>query len=232
MIVAIQQPNYLPWGGYFYKLMKADLFIFLDDVQFSKNSFINRTYLISNKKKVWLTAPVTFNLGDKINQVKFVQQDWPHRHLSKIKNSYTNAPFFKENWKSLENLFYSLKNNNMSEVNKKIILTLASWLEIKISYMDSSSFINTNGYKSENRLIQIIKKCKCDTYLSGLGAKKYQDENKFHKEKIKLVYSDFSNIETKYKNYGKIFEKGTSIIDLIFYLGRRNTINYLKGVLN
>ena len=86
MIVSIHQPNYLPWGGYFFKIINSDLFIFLDDVQFSKNSFINRTKVTHNNEYTWLSIPIKFNLGESILQVKLAQEDWQLRHLSKIQN--------------------------------------------------------------------------------------------------------------------------------------------------
>tara|TARA_X000000950_G_C13918380_1_gene662083 strand:- start:1127 stop:1825 length:699 start_codon:yes stop_codon:yes gene_type:complete len=229
MIISIHQPNYAPWGGYFYKLFMSDLFIFLNDVQFSKNSFINRTKVCSVTENSWLTIPVKFNLGDKINNVRIAQIDWQDRHLSKINNLYRKSPYFFENWTDIELLFRSLQDDNLADINKKIILTISSWLEIKFSYKDSSSFTNLQGLKAEERLIDIIKKCKCDQYLSGLGAKKYQDEKKFIASKIKLLYSDFSYIEQKSKNNLKNINFGTSILDLIFNLGRQDTIKYIKG---
>ena len=105
MIIAMHQPNYLPWGGYFYKLLASDYFIFLDDDQYSKNKYVNRTQIIYDQKYSWLTIPVNFKLGETINEVKFAQPDWGQRHLSKIKNAYQKAPYFYENWDDLYKLY-------------------------------------------------------------------------------------------------------------------------------
>ena len=175
-----------------------------------------------------MTIPVNFNLGDKINDVRVAQLDWKDRHLSKIKNFYTNSAYFSENWYDVECLFQSLNDKSLSAINKKIILTIASWLEIKVSYKDSSSFSNKKKLKAEERLIDIIKRCKCNKYLSGIGAKKYQNKKKFDAEKIKLIYSDYLNIEQKSK---KNINLEASILDLIFNFGRENTVKYIQGAL-
>lgn len=228
MIIAIHQPNYSPWAGYFYKLVKADLFIFLNDVQFSKNSFTNRTKVFNGHEYSWLTIPVKFNLGDRINQIKIAQEDWQQRHLSKIKNIYNKEPFFKENWQDIETLFNSLKQLSLYEVNKKIVLTIATWLNIKLSYKESSSLPNKEGLKSEDRLIDIIRQCNSKIYLSGAGAKQYQDIKKFNLAGVKLIYSDFLKVEKQNISKLKNVKPGTSIIELIFKLGRENTIKYLS----
>ena len=228
MILSVHQPNYIPWGGYFYKLFCSDLFIFFDDVQFSKNSFTNRVQVTTKKKVSWLTMPVKYSFGDNINQVKLAQEDWQVRHLSTIKNIYSRTPYFKENWKDCENLFRFLTNTNLNYVNKKIILTIAKWLDIKINYKCSSDIDNKKNLKAEDRLIDIIKQCGATKYLSGTGAKKYQNEDKFKLEKIKIIYSDYFSIENKILESNKHIQAGTSILDLIFNLGRERTIDYLN----
>ena len=228
MIVSIHQPNYIPWGGYFYKLIKSDYFIFLDDAQFSKNSFINRTKVSYKNQYSWLSVPVNFSFGENINQVKLAQADWQFRHLSKIKNIYSETPYFQENWKDCEKLFESLTHINFHEANKKIILTIAKWLDISVAYKDASSFENKKDLKAEARLIDIIKQCGGTKYLSGIGAKKYQNENEFKLEKIKVIYSEYLNIEKKILENYKNIQAGTSVLDLIFHLGRKSIINYLN----
>ena len=227
MKVAIHQPNYVPWCGYCYKLIQADLFVFLDDVQFTKNSYINRTKITSNKKSLWLSIPVKFKLGDGIKNVQLAQEDWIGRHLSKLKNVYKDSLYYKENWMELERLYLSLKGMTLLEINKKIILTLISWLDINIRIESSSNFPNSINLKAEDRLIDIIKRFNSRIYFSGVGAKKYQNEKKFQKEKIKVIYSDFKIIERRYLAEYKILESGTSILDLIFFLGRKKTISIL-----
>ena len=117
--------------------------------------------------------------------------------------------------KDCENLFRFLTNTNLNYVNKKIILTIAKWLDMKINYKCSSDIDNKKNLKAEDRLIDIIKQCGATKYLSGTGAKKYQNEDKFKLEKIKMFEYCSAKIEIlsnqlcinidKYTNVGKFF---------------------------
>ncbi|PIR50149.1 hypothetical protein COU79_01025, partial [Candidatus Peregrinibacteria bacterium CG10_big_fil_rev_8_21_14_0_10_54_7] len=84
MIAAIHQPNYLPWSGYFHKMVKADVFVFLDNVQFTKNSYQNRAKIKGLRGEQWLTVPVktSGSFGEMTNRIKVDNsQNWREKHL-------------------------------------------------------------------------------------------------------------------------------------------------------
>ena len=83
--IGIHQPNYFPWVGYFHKIARVKKFIFLDNVQYSKGSYINRVQLLLNDEVRWLTVPCKPKLGTEINEVRVVCNDWQEQHLNKIK---------------------------------------------------------------------------------------------------------------------------------------------------
>ena len=227
MLIAIHQPNYFPWTGYFYKIMKAEYFIFLDDAQYTKNSFINRTNIIDNKKKVWMSIPVKNKFRYKINQTMVADREWKKKHLSKIKNSYKESIFFKELWIRVNDLLESIKSNYISDINKEIIIAISSWLNFETKFYNSSSLEINNDLKSEERLIEIIKYFKCNSYLSGQGGKKYQDEKKFSFKEINLLYSTPLNMP--YKQNTSNFITGLSILDPLFNLGLESTLKYINN---
>ena len=74
MIISIHQPNFLPWLGYFYKIAASDMFIVLDDVQYTKNSYINRSQIKTPQGCLWLTVPVHASLSNKIIEVRIFQK--------------------------------------------------------------------------------------------------------------------------------------------------------------
>src|SRR3546814_3690829 len=88
MIVAIHQPNYLPWLGYFHKIARADVFVFLDDVQFSKNGYTNRVRILGDGAARWLTIPAAVHLGDPIGAVRPARPDWcrSEEHTSELQS--------------------------------------------------------------------------------------------------------------------------------------------------
>ena len=106
MIISIHQPNYFPWPGYFFKILKSDIFVFLDDVQYSNNSFTCRTNILENKNKSWLSVPIKKKMGQKINQILIADLEWKMKHLSKIKNCYLKTEHFSFLWDKI-NLIYN-----------------------------------------------------------------------------------------------------------------------------
>ena len=95
MVIAIHQPNYFPWPGYFFKILKSDIFVFLDDVQYSNNSFTCRTNILENKNKSWLSVPIKKKMGQNINQILIADLEWKMKHLSKIKTVILKLNIFQ-----------------------------------------------------------------------------------------------------------------------------------------
>lgn len=210
MILAGHQPNYLPWIGFFHKMKCSDIFVILDDVQYIKNSFINRTRILGVNGLINLTVPVNFHSRQKITEVAISEKFSPKNHLESIRHAYgktPNYPLFKAN-------LHSIYNNNFSklfELNMELIFLIRNILGIssKIVYKSDKRIL---GRKSE-MLINLCKEYGADTYLSGQGAKKYIDEELFTKNKIKVIFHDFYHPE--YPQRGKEFVAGLSIIDFI-----------------
>ncbi|MBV69258.1 MAG: hypothetical protein CMJ08_05610 [Pelagibacterales bacterium] len=226
MKIAIHQPNFFPWSGYFYKIYLSDTFIFLDDVQYSKNSFTNRVNIISDKKSTWLTVPVKSKLGTKINDIKIADSLWKKKHLSKLVNAYKSSDFFYEVYAKICDLFEEISFMKLAEVNQFIILRIANWLKLEKNFHKSSELEINKSFKGDDRLIEIIKYFNCEIYYSGIGAKKYQDIEKFANSGIELKYLNYR--EKQYSQMSTKFIGGTSILDLLFNLGIKKTIEYCK----
>ena len=95
MIVSIHQPQYFPWLPYYSKILKSDLFVFLDDVQYQKNGLHNRNELKNSNGRFWLTVPVSVSLGDKLFEVKIINYGWRNKHIKSITMNYSKAINFK-----------------------------------------------------------------------------------------------------------------------------------------
>lgn len=214
--VAIHQPNYLPWLGYFYKIKQADHFVFLDDVQYSKGSYVNRVQISSPSGPKWLTVPVTFHFGDLITQVEISKASWTSSHLDLLRNTYKNAQFFRQVWQEIEEMYQAVAGKQMHEGNMFFIRSIASKLGLDAQFHVSSAF--GIDEKSDERLVSIVKAISpTGTYLSGKGGLKYQDETKFTEAGLQLRYLNFNH--PRY-NQGKVdFDAGLSVLDALFHLG-------------
>src|SRR5450631_1867991 len=101
MIVAIHQPAYLPWLGYFDRIAASDLFIFLDTVQFERNSFTNRNRIKTASGPIWLTVPVRLrgHMEKILNEIEIDNtKGWKKKHLRAVEQNYHRAPMFAKNF--------------------------------------------------------------------------------------------------------------------------------------
>ncbi|MDR1012256.1 MAG: WbqC family protein [Coxiellaceae bacterium] len=213
IICAIHQPNFFPWLGYFDKIKKADIFVFLDNVQNQKTggSWVNRVKLNCFGKTKWYTCPIRHYPGVvSINDVEFADSGWSTSLISVLENYYKKY----SNCSSVLDLILKLIRKKdycyIADLNKDIILYFANFLGC------SARFISKKDLEIESHsvsmLIDICKTVGADTYLCGGGASDYQDDRLFSEAGINLIYQNFS--PTLYGDPKK-FLPGLSIIDYL-----------------
>lgn len=211
MILAAHQPNYLPWLGYFSKMKNSDIFVILDDVQYIRRSYINRTRILGPNGDFYLSVPVKLNSRQKISEVTIDESFVIKNHFESIRHAYARAPNFtlyKDNLLSI----YSKKYINLIEINMDLINFIKTILNIdtRIAYLSDTGIL---ANKSE-LMVSLCKHFGADTYLSGQGAKVYMEEDLFLKNQIKVIYHDFEH--PVYPQRKKKFIQGLSAIDFIF----------------
>lgn len=216
MIVGIHQPNYIPWIGYFYKICKSDIFIFLDDVQFEKNSYADRNSIKTPQGECYLKVPVkTKGLHTKYKEVKINDSlKWRDKHLKTIEMNYKKTKYYEEVMKFIRDKY---KNDeiNLSEFNIRFISEIVRKLEFNTTLLKASD-LNVQG-KSTERLKNLILSVDGNCYLSGKGGEKYQEEEIFTRNGIQLLYTDFKH--PLYPQLWGSFRSNLSIIDLLFNCG-------------
>ncbi|MBF0187430.1 MAG: WbqC family protein [Magnetococcales bacterium] len=225
--VAIHQPNYLPWLGYFHKMAEADHFIFLDDVQYSKNSYTNRVQIEKGEGNRWLTLPVTHRFGQSIAQVSPAKSTWARSHHDLLFNTYRQAPFFKEVMPLLKEQLFSLPEDSLARINQTLILFIAELLALECR-IHVSSELKVEAESADQRLILLTKRLVPENgvYLSGKGGANYQSEEAFAQAGIRLHYLDFTH--PVYPQGGEIFQPGRSILDALFHLGVEGVRSLLR----
>lgn len=230
MIVAIHQPNYLPWLGYFYKVANCDTFVLLDNVQYVKNGFMNRNMIKTPQGAIWLTVGVLTKdrFGQLIKEVEINNAMlFASSHEKSIYRNYSKAPYFKK-YKTLFEDIYHRKWERLVDLNEALIKALCQILCITGVKFVRASELNTTGHSTE-LLIEICKAVSADTYLAGPSGKKYMDEGLFEREGIGLRYSDFEH--PTYRQLWGDFIPNMSIIDLIFNEGERS-LDILTGAVS
>ena len=225
-IVAIHQPNYLPWLGYFHKISQCDCFVFHDNVELSKSSPTRRVPIRAHRNstsKNWLTVPLKYNSDFSLIKDLFIDHNtsWPQKHLNKIKTVYAKYPYFDENIDFITSLFSEMgQYKGLAGLNMFLILKLMNHLNINTPTIRSSK-LPVFGRKSSYN-IALVKKLGGSIYLSGKGAKKYQSKTEFEQAGIILKYNEpLFNLIPGY-------EIGNSIIESIFAIGTPNLRQYFK----
>jgi len=227
MVIAVHQPQYIPWLGYFHKIAQCDTFVILDNVQYKTREFQNRNRIRTDKGWMWLSVPVVTKDGCRIRMAD-VEIDnimpWQRKHLGSIKTSYATAPYFKEYYGFFEDTFRRqwLK---LSDLNVHITRFVMDKLSITTPIVFESE-LNVITPKTQ-RIIDICKKMNADIYLSGVGAKEYLEESLFPEQRITLYYQHFDHPE--YKQCFEPFMPYMSIIDLLFNCGPQSRDLLLKG---
>jgi hypothetical protein len=225
--VTILQSNYLPWKGYFDIINMVDLFIFYEDIQYTKNDWRNRNKIKTHKGLEWLTVPCGNNIKRLVCEVELKDHASQKKHCKTILNNYQKAEYFIE-YKQFFEDFY-LKHNwvNLSEMNQYLIKHIAhEFLGMATEFVDSREYKLQNSQKSE-RVLELLKKSGATEYVSGPAAKSYLDPEEFRRRGINLVWMDYSG----YKEYNQLyppFVHDVSIIDLLMNEGP-NARNFLKS---
>lgn len=215
--VAILQSNYLPWKGYFDIIHEADLFIFYDDIQFTKNDWRNRNKIKTSSGPAWLTIPVGGDLNQLISEVTFQDLRWPKKHWKSICQYYSRAPHFKRYQDFLEEVYLKRQWTHLSELNQYLIRHIAGeFLGIKTEFRDSKEF-EVQG-KNQERLLDLLKQTGANSYISGPSAKNYIDEKEFEKAGIRLSYISYDGYP-EYPQFFPPFSHQVSILDLLFQVG-------------
>jgi hypothetical protein len=213
--ISIHQPNYLPWLGYFYKISQTDVFVFLDDVQFSNEGMHNYHYIKTSNGPFRLKIPVFQTLGDKICEVKVKNElNWREKHLRLLEENYQNADYFEQVYSDFKGLLDE-GLQYLSALNTSIIKFICNKLGIKTTFINSSD-LNVISNR-EAKIIDICNVLNCEIYYSGPGARAYQNEEHFLSRGVQLKYSDYKVFQYKQQFPG--FQSNVSIIDFLMNCG-------------
>ncbi|UCG25580.1 MAG: WbqC family protein [Chloroflexota bacterium] len=219
MIVAVHQPNYLPWIGYFHKMAHSDVFVLLDTVQFPRGTSVaNRNRIKTAQGVLQLTMPVSIPKGrqGKVSyaEVRTAANGWQRKHLKSIQMAYSKAPYFGAHFDEIDALLH--QSNSLLEINLAMIRYCAEALNIHTQTLLLSQLSLNSGAKSE-LIVNICRELGASQYLSGQGARKYNDPAMFSAAGVDLIYQDFTC--PVYPQLHGEFVPNLSVVDLLFNCG-------------
>jgi hypothetical protein len=185
--VAIHQPHYLPWLGYLAKWAAADVFVFLDTVQYERNGWQNRNRIKTPAGPRWLTAPVHARLGTPITEVTLdAAHPWRARHLRVIEDAYAGAPHLAHHGEALSR-FYAGDWSRLAPLAVASGEWLARAAGVRVPFHLASDLGVTATHATE-RLVALCRAVGADTYLAGRDGARYMDISRFEKAGIQVLY--------------------------------------------
>ncbi|MCC2606121.1 WbqC family protein [Planctobacterium marinum] len=216
-VVSIVQSNYLPWKGYFDIIAASDVFVFMDNVQYTNRDWRNRNKIKTSNGMQWLTVPCGSNVSRLICEVEISDKQWQKKHFNSIYHAYSKAPYFGRYVEFLKTVYFEKSWRNLSDLNQYLTKTIArEFLSIETKLTDSGRFSNNLG--SSQRLLEIVKANGGQVYLSGPAAKDYLDVSMFQRAGVEVQWMDYSNYPLYPQLHGE-FQHQVTILDLLFHCG-------------
>lgn len=215
MRAVVLQSNYLPWKGYFDLIQCADVFVYYDEVQYTKNDWRNRNRICSKNGIHWLTIPIDHEaVKQKISEVRLVDSRWQQTHFKSLSHTYRPAPFFRQIEPWLDDVYRAHTWTRLSEVNRYCTESIARMLGITTQFLDSKDFL-LEGNQVE-RLVRLLQQIGATEYLTGPSARAYLADNEaaFERAGIRLLFKSYDG----YPGYPQLhlpFEPKVSIIDVL-----------------
>lgn len=213
--VVISQPMYFPWPGFFEQMMLADVYIWLDDVQFSKGSFTNRIQVNIHRHRKWMTIPLKDKGAWKtIAELRPAGDAWIASHREMLRQSLSGLAARAD---ALELFDKATGETSLANCLIQSAMLPASFIGVAPEKTKRSSEMNVSG-TSWQRVLDLVKAVGGTAYVTGHGAARYMDHEAFERESIAVEYMDYS--KTPWGNEDNFVSPYVTILDLIATEGK------------
>lgn len=215
MIIGIQQPEHLPWLGFFNKMAQVDQFVLLEHVQYKKRYFENRNRIRSAEGAQWLTVPVQTKgrYTQWINKVEIdAKQAWHHKYLASLDRAYARAPHYAERSAGLCECVAG-EWTHLAALNTELIRLLARLCGVDTPLKPSSQ-LDTGEHRGSELILDICRQLEADAYLSGPNGRNYLDLGAFAANGIEVIFHDYHH--PKYPQLYEPFVSHLSTVDALF----------------
>ena len=226
MTLSVSQPTLYPWIGYFNMIKNCDVFVFLDNVKFKKQTWHMRNRLKSGSKidelEMWVHVPTNLNKTNTLIKDVLIDnnQDWIKKHLDIFQynygKKYQNIEFLTE--------LYQTDWDKIADFNIEFITKCCQYLEIETKLVRASE-LNVKGKKS-HLVLDICKELGADILMANSGSESYLEKDKaiFDNENVAISYHNYKHLE--YNQNGELFLKDLSVLDLLFS-EQKNSKNFI-----
>lgn len=227
MTIAIMQPYFFPYLGYWQMFHAVDKFVILDDVNYIKRGYINSNAILIDGRANKFTIPLEKASQNKlINESKLVEDTfWKNQLLRKVEMAYKKSPCFSEFFPVFKEIV-QYDETDLVKYLKNSFVRVKEYLGLDTEILVSSEIEKDNSLKAEERIIEICKCLKTDVYINAIGGQALYHREHFEKNHMELKFIKMG--EHEYKQYSDPFVPNLSFIDVLFF----NDKDAVKQLLN
>lgn len=217
MKIAIMQPYFFPYIGYFQLLNAVDEFIVYDKIKFTKKGWINRNKILVNSQSEYITLPLKKDSDFLPINERYLAESWltdRKKLLNKIKEAYHKAPYFDQVYELISSCLH-FPDDNLFKIIFNSLVQIKKFLKIETPFVISSTIPLNDSLKAEAMVLQICKERKTNIYINPIGGLDLYDSNNFKKEGIDLFF--LKTDEISYRQFDQEFIPSLSIIDIMMF---------------
>jgi hypothetical protein len=228
MKLAIMQPYFFPYIGYFQLINAVDEFVIYDNIEFTKKGWINRNRVLVNGKDEYITLPLKSDSDYLQIRQRQLADAWPQERkkmLNRIKESYRKTPFFKEVYPVVETIIH-FEDSNLFSFIFNSVQRLSEHLGMVTSFVISSTIPVDHSLKAQEKVIEICKSREAKTYINPIGGLQLYSKDKFSEAGVDLQFIKSNDIQ--YGQFNNEFVPWLSVIDVMMF----NSGEKVKEMLN
>jgi hypothetical protein len=230
MKVAIMQPYWIPYIGYFQLINAVDTFVIYDNIEYTKKGWINRNRILTNGKEVLLSLPVKKD-SDFLNvNQRYLSETFPKdkiKILSKIKESYKKAPHFQTVFPLVESILDHNQGSLFDFIHHSI-LVICEYLSINTAIVISSSIQIDHNLKAQDKVIAIAKKLSATQYINAIGGVDLYDKATFEANDLQLHFIKSNPFQ--YQQFDNDFIPWLSVIDVMMFNSKEEIKAFLSNI--
>lgn len=226
MKLAIMQPYFLPYIGYWQLINAVDTFVIYDNIKYTKRGWFNRNRYLLNGKDALFSINIKNDSDNKNVGERFLASDYNRAKLiAKFQNAYSNAPMKNEIVPLLSEIINCQDENLFSYIYNSVV-KICEYLEIKTKIIISSSVNIDHSLKSENKVLAICNTLGASVYINSIGGIELYSKEKFREQGVELKFIKPKSVE--YKQFPNVFVPNLSIIDVMMFNSKETIKLFLE----
>lgn len=227
LTVAIMQPYFFPYIGYFQLIEAVDQFVVYDNIQYTKKGWINRNRILVNGKDEYITVPLKKGFHSLNIKERFLSDTWltdRKNILNKLSAVYSKAPYFRDVYPVIEQCLM-FDDYNLFSFNYNLLNIIKDYLNINTPFVISSTINIDHSLKAEHKVLEICKALGATNYLNPIGGVELYKKDQFEKSGIQLNFLRTGTIQ--YPQFNNEFVPLLSIIDVMMFNDKDSIRRYL-----